>query len=74
MRPTLLGLVFDDGNLTDVSRIAREIKREGVVAWRLNTTIADLENSLRTRPADDPFIAPGRSVIAQLAALVPSTT
>jgi len=71
VRPTLLGALFDEGNEAGVRRVVKEIKRDGVVAWRLETTIADLDRSLLGRPAGDAFIAIGRALIDDLRALLP---
>ncbi|HEX2224696.1 MAG TPA: tetratricopeptide repeat-containing protein [Thermoanaerobaculia bacterium] len=42
---TLLGLVFDDGNVTEARRLYKEVKREGAASWQLETTVDDLERS-----------------------------
>jgi hypothetical protein len=45
VRPTLLGMAFDAGDVTTAEDLAEEIGREGAVLWRLATTVADLEVS-----------------------------
>lgn len=70
VRPTLLGQAFDVGQLGEVRRLLKEVRREGAVAWRLDTTIEDLERSVRRRPDDDSFKAPAMAVIAELRGLM----
>ena len=71
VRPTLLGLVFDEGDLKSAQKYALEIKREGPVLWKLETTLSDLERSLASRDADDAFVKPGSALIAELKKLLP---
>jgi tetratricopeptide (TPR) repeat protein len=46
-RQTLLGLVFDDGNVAEARRLYREVAREGAASWQIETTVEDLERSAR---------------------------
>jgi tetratricopeptide (TPR) repeat protein len=45
-RPTLLGAAFDAGNVAKASELVAQVKNEGVVAWKLQTTLDDLEKSV----------------------------
>lgn len=46
VRPTLLGMAFDAGDVTAAEDLAEQIGREGAVLWALATTVADLEISV----------------------------
>ena len=46
VRPTLLGMAFDAGDLAQAEALAAEVEQEGAVAWKLATTIKDLEVSV----------------------------
>jgi hypothetical protein len=41
-RPTLLGYAFDRGDVEEAHRIVSEVEREGVDAWKLESTLTDL--------------------------------
>lgn len=45
VRPTLLGLAFDRGDVAEAQRLLREVAAEGPVAWKIETTLGDLEGS-----------------------------
>ena len=47
LRPTLLGAAFDAGDVDAALSLLAEIEQEGPAAWRLATTVADLEFSLQ---------------------------
>ncbi len=51
LKPTLLGMAFDAGDATAAKHWAKEVSREGPAAWKLDTTIADLERSVRQAAA-----------------------
>jgi pentatricopeptide repeat protein len=53
VRPTLLGAAFDAGDVTEATRLYEEMEREGVAAFHLKTTVADLERSLALLPEGD---------------------
>ncbi len=65
LKPTLLGMAFDAGNISTAKHWAKEVDREGPAVWKLDTTIADLERSVRQ--ATDP--ATQRELTAVLAEL-----
>jgi citrate lyase beta subunit len=46
INPTLLGLAFDAADVAAAKRYVKEVRREGPAAWKLDTTIADLERSV----------------------------
>jgi tetratricopeptide (TPR) repeat protein len=43
VRPTLLGAIFDEGDVSTAQKLVEEIKVEGTAAWKLDTTITSLE-------------------------------
>ena len=45
VRPTLLGMAFDAGDVAVAEDLLAEVEQEGAVAWKLVTTIKDLEVS-----------------------------
>jgi Tetratricopeptide Repeats-Sensor len=46
VRPTLLGVAFDLGDLDKAEEIATQVEREGADAWKLDTMLRDLEVSI----------------------------
>jgi hypothetical protein len=46
INPTLLGLAFDAADLPSAQRYVKEVRRDGPAAWKLETTIADLQRSV----------------------------
>jgi tetratricopeptide (TPR) repeat protein len=70
IRPTLLGAAFDAGDVPAAERLYKEIVREGVAAWKLETTIDDLERSIGLLQDSTKQEALGR-VLAKLRALIP---
>ncbi|MDF1554989.1 MAG: tetratricopeptide repeat protein [Deferrisomatales bacterium] len=46
-KSTLLGMAFDRGDVAAARRLAKEVRREGAAVWKLETTLADLERSVR---------------------------
>jgi hypothetical protein len=52
--PTRLGLAFDAQDAEAAERYAKEIRRDGPAAWKLDTTIADIERSVGQ--VDDPAV------------------
>jgi tetratricopeptide (TPR) repeat protein len=46
VRPTLLGMAFDAGDVAAAEILADDIEAEGPARWKLDTTIADLEVSV----------------------------
>lgn len=52
VRPTLLGLAFDRGDVAEAQRLLPEVAAEGPAAWKLKTTVTDLQESI-DRHADE---------------------
>ncbi|UFS72104.1 TRAFs-binding domain-containing protein [Geomonas sp. RF6] len=52
-RPTLLGAAFRSGDVKEVSRLVRDVAREGASAWKLGTTLRDIEDAVAALPATD---------------------
>jgi hypothetical protein len=46
LNPTLLGLAFDAGDAATARRLVADVRREGPAAWKLDSTLADLERSV----------------------------
>lgn len=68
LRPTLLGLAFDAGDLPGARRLARQVRNEGPAVWKLETTLHDLEVSARAAPE---AVRPGfETIIADLRSLL----
>jgi hypothetical protein len=69
-RPTLLGLAFDRGDVQDAHALLQDVKREGAVAWQLESTIKDLLVSVGQQT--DPTARDGlAAVLAELTELLP---
>ncbi|MEO8259963.1 MAG: tetratricopeptide repeat-containing protein [Acidobacteriota bacterium] len=52
-RPTLLGMAFDAGDVVAAERLMTEVEQDGAVAWKLATTIRDLETSVALQTSAD---------------------
>jgi hypothetical protein len=52
LAPTLLGVAFDAGGVLQAKRLSQEIRREGVVAWQMKTTVEDLKTRVRPLPEE----------------------
>jgi hypothetical protein len=52
VRPTLLGMAFDAGNASKAEDLAAQVTKEGAVAWKLQTTLDDLQTAVNLQ--DDP--------------------
>jgi hypothetical protein len=70
VRPTLLGLAFDRGDVVESRRLLAEVRAEGPAAWQLSTTIDDLRGY--TANADDDVRRGLAEVLAQLESLLPT--
>jgi tetratricopeptide (TPR) repeat protein len=46
LNPTLLGAAFDAADVAAAKHLLQEVSDEGAAAWKLETTIADLERSV----------------------------
>jgi hypothetical protein len=65
LRPTLLGAAFDAGDVDGAETLYGEIVQEGAAAWKLQTTVADLEISLQ-HVTDDARRADLQSLLVRL--------
>jgi tetratricopeptide (TPR) repeat protein len=52
-RPTLLGCAFARRDVAEGLRLLREMRREGLAGWILETTIAELEQAISEEPDGD---------------------
>jgi tetratricopeptide (TPR) repeat protein len=53
VRPTLLGMAFDAGDVTMAEELGSEVALEGAARWKLETTIRDLEMSIQHQSQPD---------------------
>jgi hypothetical protein len=69
VRPTLLGLAFERGDVAEAIRLRGEVEREGPTRWHLETTLKDLKASIDA--SDDADVRAGlQAVLDQLAELL----
>ena len=68
-RPTLLGLAFERGDVPEAIRLRGEIEREGPVRWQLESTLANLTDSVDAQN-DEEVRAALQAVLDQLRGLV----
>jgi hypothetical protein len=69
LNPTLLGLAFDAHDLAKARELVTLVRREGAAAWKLETTLADLETTMarmtpETRAAFEPLLGALRPLVA----------
>ena len=50
VRPTLLGMAFDRGDVAEAQRLLPEVAADGPAAWKIQTTLADLQVSVDEQP------------------------
>ena len=50
VRPTLLGMAFDRGDVAEAQRLLPEVAAEGPAAWKIQITLADLRTSVDEQP------------------------
>jgi len=53
VRPTLLGLAFDRGDIAEAVRLRPLIEDDGAETWKLDVMIGDLRTSSRNQPDPD---------------------
>ncbi len=53
VRPTLLGLAFERGDVPEAIRLQTEIEADGPQLWKLSTTIDDLRESVAAQPDEE---------------------
>ncbi len=69
VRPTLLGIAFDQSDVAEAIRLRPLIEDDGPEAWKLGSTINDLRSSVRNQP--DPEVqAALQAVLEQLETLL----
>jgi tetratricopeptide (TPR) repeat protein len=71
LNPTLLGLAFDAGDIAAAKRCLKDVRREGAAAWKLETTLADLERSV-SQVADPARRQALAAIAGELRALLPA--
>jgi hypothetical protein len=71
VRPTLLNLAFDRGDLAGALQLRRQIEDEGPAAWKLETTLDDLRASAARQP-DHGIKAGLEEIVSELAELLPA--
>jgi MAP3K TRAFs-binding domain len=70
VRPTLLGLAFDRGDVAKAQQLLTEVMAEGPVAWEVETTLSDLQGSV-DRNADEEIRQQLNDVLTALKGLLP---
>jgi hypothetical protein len=69
VRPTLLGLAFDRGDVPEAIRLRKEVEAEGPETWQLDSTIRNLRTAVAGH--DDPEVKAGlQAVLDQLEELL----
>ncbi len=71
IRPTLLGAAFDAGDVTEATRLYDEMLENGIAAFHLDTTLADLERTVKGM-ADGESKTQLAALLDQLRALLPA--
>lgn len=69
LRPTLLGAAFDAGDLEGAEELVDAIEQEGTSTWKVEATLADLEQSL-LHVADESRRSQLRDLLVRLQALL----
>ena len=69
VRPTLLGISFDQSDVAEAIRLRPLIEDDGPEAWKLGSTINDLRSSVRNQ-ADPEVEAALQAVLEQLEQLL----
>lgn len=70
VRPTLLGLAFDRGDVAKAQQLLTEVAAEGQVTWEVETTLSDLQVSV-DRNADEKIRRQLNGVLTALKGLLP---
>jgi hypothetical protein len=73
VRSTLLGIAFDRGDVAEAQRLLPEVAAEGAAAWKLKTTLADLEKSVDSH-ADANVRRPLSGELSALKEFIPDET
>lgn len=72
LNPTLLGLAFDAADIATAKRCVKSVRREGHAAWKLESTLADLERTV-AQVADTQMQQALSAMLNDLRELIPST-
>ena len=70
VRPTLLGLAFDRGDVDKAQQLLTEVAANGPAAWEVETTLSGLQESV-DRNADDKIRRQLNGILIALKALLP---
>jgi len=70
VRQTLLGMAFDRGDVAAAQRLLPQVAAEGAAAWKIGTTLTDLERSVSSH-ADDTVRRQLNGILAALRELIP---
>ncbi len=70
VRPTLLGLAFDRGDVAKAQQLLTEVAAEGTAVWKIQTTLSDLQGSVDGH-ADETVRRQLSGVLTALKALLP---
>lgn len=70
VRPTLLGLAFDRGDVAKAQQLLTEVAAEGPAAWEVETILSDLQGSV-DRNADEKIRLQLNGVLIALKGLLP---
>lgn len=70
VRPTLLGLAFDRGEVAKAQQLLTEVTSEGPTVWKIQTTLSDLQGSVDGH-ADEKVRQQLSGVLTALKALLP---
>ncbi|MDQ2812097.1 MAG: hypothetical protein M3Z75_09510 [Actinomycetota bacterium] len=70
VRPTLLGLAFDRGDVAEAQRLLSEVATDGPAAWKIEITLADLQGSIDEH-ADEKVRRQLNGVLTALKELLP---
>jgi Tetratricopeptide Repeats-Sensor len=73
VRPTLLGLAFDRGDVIAAQGLLSDVVGEGPAVWKLETTLRDLRESANDQ-ADETVRVQLSGVLTALAALLPEAS
>ena len=71
LNPTLLGLAFDAADIAIAKRCVKLVRREGHAAWKLDSTLADLERAV-TQVSDTQKQQALSTMVDELKTLMPS--
>jgi hypothetical protein len=68
LKPTLLGAVFEAGDVARATELAKDVRREGAAAWQIETTLVDCKAAAQLH--EEPNRSRLLDIVAQLEALL----